>query len=74
MRPYQYGLIAGEYSIENMLNIPKNLAPDKIVLAENIDLSAKDLCHEKESDRLLNLIRGTILKAERMLNVKNKIP
>ena len=42
-----------------------NETSEKIDLAKkNSDIAAKDLCYEKESERLLNLIQGTSLRSE----------
>jgi hypothetical protein len=48
-----------------MVNTLKDLTSEKIDLAKkNSDIAAKDLCYEKESERLLNLIQGTSLRSE----------
>jgi len=65
VRQYQCGFIAEEFSIESMVNTLKDLTSEKIDLAKkNSDIAAKDLCYEKESERLLNLIQGTSLRSE----------
>ena len=65
VRQYQCGFIAEKFSIESMVNTLKDLTSEKIDLAKkNSDIAAKDLCYEKESERLLNLIHGTSLRAE----------
>lgn len=58
---YNIGIISNSFAPEDLANRLNNLTYDDIFLyKKNSDIAAKELCYEKESEKLLNLIQKLI--------------